>query len=159
MYACQYLDDDDEADASTDVSGVSIHAAHDIDDSLANSDDETEDYDVIRMELSRRIASYAWRLHRTTHAPQGDPGQPAHVRLGRGATYKHTYIQTDRFTHLDNLGSGKQLHDHSRRNNGRDTELHKGSWMMMMMMMMTMIILMMKRREQGQHTHLGWRQG
>ena len=38
-----HLNDDDEADAGTNVRWVSVHAAHDIDDSLANGDDEAED--------------------------------------------------------------------------------------------------------------------
>ena len=41
-----YLDDDEKADTGTDVWRVSVHSSHDVDNTLAKSDDHTEHWNI-----------------------------------------------------------------------------------------------------------------
>ena len=38
----EQLDDDEQANAGADVAGLAVHARHDVDDALAESDDHAE---------------------------------------------------------------------------------------------------------------------
>jgi hypothetical protein len=110
-----YLDNDQQANASAQGRWIAVHAAHDVHDSLTQGDEQTEN-------CKRKKRK---RGTRSTNPIMKD--MIAHKRRTLGSAIEKSTVLRERLVDGDDLGTSQQLHDHTRGNDGGDTELHQGA--------------------------------